>query len=111
MSIFELLNLLCGVVIFLFSACRLGGKKWKNSSLEFWAIVFLMPSSIAIIADQMITPTALLFRTGVASYFLTRSWRMWKLKIRKNQLVTVPKPKINLILKKGKEKHAIRKYH
>ncbi|WII91781.1 hypothetical protein [Kingella negevensis] len=76
-----ILNGICGVIIFVFCACRLGGKEWQHASLEFWSYVFLLPCSVGIaMSETPPTLESLSFRVGVAAYFVARSWRIGRLK-------------------------------
>ena len=76
----EYLDMLCGMIIFVYCACRLGGRTWKWHDLEFWAHLVLVGSAVAIVARQEQMPMeAVLFRLGVAAYFMAQTWKIWQM--------------------------------
>lgn len=78
----NLINIVCGIVIFLYCACRLGGRQWSRWSLEFFAHVILLTSAVAIFTAPPASLEILVFRVGVALYFATQIWCIWRLQRR-----------------------------
>lgn len=75
-----LLSKLSGVVIFMYCVCRLSARVHAYQNLSFWAHICLIPSAVAIVIAQ--TPPAMesvIFRGGVALYFASQTWRIWRL--------------------------------
>lgn len=82
----EYLDMICGMVIFVYCACRLGGRCWRWHDLEFWAHLVLIGSAVAIVAQREDVPMeAVLFRLGVAGYFLAQTWKIWQMQRRMRQ--------------------------
>ena len=72
----EYLDMACGLVIFVYCACRLGGRQWRWHDLEFWAHLVLVGSAVAIVVRRESIPTeSVLFRLGVAGYFMAQIGR------------------------------------
>lgn len=88
----NVINFLCGIVIFLYCTCRLGGRKWSRWNMEFLAHVILLASAVAIFTTPPDSMQILIFRVGVALYFATQMWCIWRLqhriaKYRKNNIL------------------------
>lgn len=79
MNIFYLANIVCGIIIFAASACRLGAKQWGRWSLEMWANVLLLPSAVTILVESRPSLHTLMFRVGVAAYFVVQALRIWRI--------------------------------
>ena len=79
----EYRDMLGGRSIFVDCACRLGGRTWKGHDLEFWAHLVLIGSAVAIVAQREDVPMeAVLFRLGVAGYFMAQTWKIWQMQRR-----------------------------
>ena len=79
----EYLDMLCGMIIFVYCACRLGGRCCRLHDLEFWAHLVLIGSAVAIVAQREDVPMeAVLFRLGVAGYFCAQTWKIWQMQRR-----------------------------
>lgn len=78
-----LLSKICGLMIFVYCVCRLSGRQYRYLNLSLWAHLFLIPSAVAMILTQ-ITPTmeSMIFRLGVALYFASQTWKIWRLQQR-----------------------------
>lgn len=75
-----LLSKLCGLMIFVYCVCRLGARVHDYRDLSFWAHIFLIPSAVAIVISPTLpTIESLIFRVGVALYFASQTWRIWRL--------------------------------
>ena len=75
-----ILSQLCGIMIFVYSVCRLSSRVFNYKNLLFWAHIFLIPSAVAIVISPALpTIESLVFRVGVALYFASQTWRIWRL--------------------------------
>lgn len=101
-----LLSKLCGVVIFVYCVCRLSGRVYGYRNLSLWAHLCLIPSAVAMMITQ--TPPSMesaVFKVGVALYFASQTWKIWRLQKRFKNMQKVepiaspfsaPKPHIKL---------------
>lgn len=75
-----LLSKLCGIMIFIYCVCRLSAREYGYRDLSLWAHLFLVPSAVAIVISPTLpTIESLIFRVGVALYFASQTWRIWRL--------------------------------
>lgn len=75
-----MLSKLCGLMIFVYCVCRLSARVHDYKDLSFWAHLFLVPSAVAIVISPTLpTMESVIFRVGVALYFASQTWRIWRL--------------------------------
>ena len=79
------LNLVAALVIFVHCVCRLSVRQWTFRQPELWAHALLTGGAVGVIGVSLARGESTLgeevwINIGMAAYFLSQSWRLWKMK-------------------------------
>ncbi len=79
------LNLVAALVIFAHCVCRLSVRQWTFRQPELWAHALLIGGAVGVIGVSLARGESTLvagvwINSGIATYFLSQSWRLWKMK-------------------------------
>ena len=78
------LNLVAALVIFVHCVCRLSVRQWTFRQPELWAHALLTGGAVGVVGISLVRgvsqPAEVWINIGMAAYFLSQSWRLWKMK-------------------------------
>ena len=79
------LNLVAALVIFVHCVCRLSVRQWTFRQPELWAHALLIGGAVGVIGVSLARGESTLgaevwINIGMAAYFLSQSWRLWRMK-------------------------------
>ena len=83
------LNLVAALVIFVHCVCRLSVRQWTFRQPELWAHALLIGGAVGVVGISLVRgvskPAEVWINIGMAAYFLSQSWRLWRMKRGKNE--------------------------
>ena len=76
----QTINVICGLVTFVYCTCRLGARVHSWRSLNFWGHLCLLTGAVAIITTHETASVQwTIFQVGSTLYFSSQTYRIWRL--------------------------------